>query len=136
MNHGTTEATSQAIGHRGAEDASPPARIQRKRARGWKKPDNTVCVTRGSCWGNPFIVDCTVEPGTTKQFSSYIAVPTAEDAVACYRGYLDASPDLKERARRNLRGKNLACWCDLDQPCHGNVLLEVANELVTMPAHG
>lgn len=26
-----------------------------------------------------------------------------------------------------LRGKNLACWCPLDQPCHGDVLLELAN---------
>lgn len=26
-----------------------------------------------------------------------------------------------------LRGKNLACWCALDQPCHADVLLEVAN---------
>ena len=27
-----------------------------------------------------------------------------------------------------LRGKNLACWCPLDQPCHADVLLELANE--------
>lgn len=26
-----------------------------------------------------------------------------------------------------LRGKNLACWCRLDQPCHADVLLEKAN---------
>jgi hypothetical protein len=26
-----------------------------------------------------------------------------------------------------LRGKNLACWCALDQPCHADVLLELAN---------
>lgn len=26
-----------------------------------------------------------------------------------------------------LRGKNLACWCPLDQPCHADVLLEIAN---------
>lgn len=26
-----------------------------------------------------------------------------------------------------LRGKNLACWCRLDQPCHADVLLEIAN---------
>jgi hypothetical protein len=27
-----------------------------------------------------------------------------------------------------LRGKNLACWCKLDQPCHADVLLRMANE--------
>ncbi len=26
-----------------------------------------------------------------------------------------------------LRGKDLACWCGLDQPCHADVLLEWAN---------
>ncbi|ETX26587.1 DUF4326 domain-containing protein [Roseivivax isoporae] len=28
---------------------------------------------------------------------------------------------------RELRGKDLACWCPLDQPCHADVLLEIAN---------
>lgn len=28
---------------------------------------------------------------------------------------------------RELRGKNLACWCPLDQPCHADVLLALAN---------
>lgn len=26
-----------------------------------------------------------------------------------------------------LAGRDLACWCPLDQPCHGDVLLELAN---------
>jgi hypothetical protein len=26
-----------------------------------------------------------------------------------------------------LRGKNLACFCELDQPSHADVLLELAN---------
>jgi hypothetical protein len=26
-----------------------------------------------------------------------------------------------------LRGKNLACWCKPRDPCHGDVLLEIAN---------
>jgi hypothetical protein len=31
-----------------------------------------------------------------------------------------------------LRGKNLACWCPLDQPCHADVLLELANSPATL----
>lgn len=27
----------------------------------------------------------------------------------------------------DLRGKDLACWCPLDAPCHADVLLELAN---------
>lgn len=29
--------------------------------------------------------------------------------------------------RRDLAGHDLACWCALDQPCHADVLLELAN---------
>jgi hypothetical protein len=29
--------------------------------------------------------------------------------------------------RRDLAGKDIACWCPLDQPCHADVLLELAN---------
>lgn len=37
-----------------------------------------------------------------------------------------AAPSLEE-IRRELRGKNLACWCALDKPCHADVLLDLAN---------
>ena len=37
------------------------------------------------------------------------------------RGRSSGSKDYK------LRGKDLACWCPLDQPCHSDVLLELAN---------
>jgi uncharacterized protein DUF4326 len=30
--------------------------------------------------------------------------------------------------RAALRGRDLACWCPLDVPCHADVLLEVANQ--------
>jgi hypothetical protein len=33
-----------------------------------------------------------------------------------------------EDARRELRGRDLACYCPLDEPCHADVLLAVANE--------
>ena len=29
--------------------------------------------------------------------------------------------------REHLRGRDLACWCPLDEPCHADVLLAVAN---------
>lgn len=32
-----------------------------------------------------------------------------------------------EEARAELVGRDLACWCPLDQPCHADVLLELAN---------
>ncbi len=30
-------------------------------------------------------------------------------------------------AARALRGKNLSCWCALEDPCHVNVILRLAN---------
>lgn len=99
-----------------------PQRVQRKRSKGWKLPDNTVVVTRPSKWGNPFIVNPGVRPGS-RIGAEYINVPTLEDAIECFREYVKINKlDLSE-----LRGKNLACWCKLDAPCHADVLLELAN---------
>lgn len=36
------------------------------------------------------------------------------------------SPDLRDVVKE-LRGKNLACWCKNGEPCHADVLLELAN---------
>jgi hypothetical protein len=46
-----------------------------------------------------------------------------------YRHWLlsDAGRETREAARHELRGKDLACWCPINKPCHADVLLEVAN---------
>lgn len=81
-----------------------PARIQLKRSKGWRMPANTVIVARPSKWGNPF------------------KVGTAAERVEKFRSRLLSQPvDLGP-----LHDKNLACWCRLDQPCHADVLLELA----------
>src|SRR5512132_2103345 len=46
-----------------------------------------------------------------------------EGAIEMYRQRLADRPDLVERARRELTGKVLACWCGPDAPCHADVLL-------------
>ncbi len=69
-------------------------------------PANAVYVGRPSRWGNPF---------------------SGDDAVGRYRAYLNENPGLVAAIKRELRGKDLACWCGLDKPCHADVLLEVAN---------
>lgn len=45
------------------------------------------------------------------------------DALRLYAEHLDANPHLVEQARRDLAGRDLACWCRLDQPCHVDELL-------------
>jgi hypothetical protein len=51
-----------------------------------------------------------------------------ERSVQAYRDHLGEHPELAERARRELRGRDLACWCRRKTwPCHADVLLEIAN---------
>lgn len=105
----------------------PPVRIQRKRNRGWRMPVNTVYVGRPTRYGNMFTIGDTPGCGEMKNCDceSHCEGLSAEDVVDLYRTaqarYFSAD-DLAA-----IRGKNLACWCPLDQPCHADVLLEIAN---------
>lgn len=91
-----------------------PKRIQRKRTKGWKMPENTVYVGRGSKWGNPFTVEKYGRHGAVNKYRDYI-------------GHQNSPHDFEFEDIAQLRGKNLACWCSLDNPCHADVLLEFAN---------
>lgn len=51
---------------------------------------------------------------------------TAAEAVERFRA-IPRSAKRIEKIRRDLRGKNLACWCKPGDPCHADVLLEIAN---------
>lgn len=106
-----------------------PKRIQRKRTKGWRMPQGAISVCRPGLWGNPFVVTEKVKPGTAFSGAAHgcFAVPTVEDAVECYRLMLNERPDMVAAAQRDLRGKDLACFCALDQPCHADVLIDVAN---------
>lgn len=102
-------------------------RIRLSRARGWRLPPGAVVVSRPGPWGNPFRVG----PGRS-----------AERCVEMYRlmvsGYFELTDAHGYAAQRaawrhvldhveELRHRDLACWCPLDAPCHGDVLLEIAN---------
>ena len=96
-----------------------PKRVQLKRTNGWRMPPNCVKVTRPGPWGNPFKVG-----GKNKDaLEPYQAVNLFE----CYaKNRLNVEPTWLEP----LRGKDLACWCSADgcNPCHADVLLELANK--------
>lgn len=71
-------------------------------------PSNTVKVDRTTKWGNPFVVGVHgTQTECVAQFREWIAKQAT-----------DLTP---------LRGKNLACWCRLGEPCHADVLLELSN---------
>jgi hypothetical protein len=110
-----------------------PERIQRQRVKGWKLPENTVCVTRPGRWGNPFRLGDTVQRFSKEKICETLVIKTNEQAVAAYREWIDghlANPPAAKIIRdglTELRGKNLACFCPLGSPCHADVLLELAN---------
>ena len=83
-------------------------------------PPDAVYIGRGSMWGNPY----THKQGTK---ASYI-VGSREEAIAAF----EAAMDDEDRAlvRRELKGKNLVCFC-APLACHGDVLLRIANEEIT-----
>ena len=106
-----------------------PVRVQLRRTKGWRMPENTVKVDRSTPWGNPYragvhcdhqhAVDCHRFLLTQRQPAK--TAPWSDSDVLIYRD--DALRNLD-----SIRGKNLACWCPLDQPCHADILLELANQ--------
>jgi len=93
-----------------------PQRLQQKRLKGWRKPPGAVVVSRPSKWGNPFKVDADHDRATV---------------VRQFREWIFGNDPKAARMRRDLgelRGKDLLCFCPVPGPCHGDVLLELANE--------
>ena len=71
--------------------AEPATYVQRRGVKGWKQPVGAISCTRGLAWGNPFL-----------------DLDTAADKFA---DLLRRHPALQERARTDLAGRVLMCWC-------------------------
>ena len=106
-----------------------PRRIQLRRSKGWRMPENTVKVDRSTRYGNPFRVG---DAGIADVRASIKRFEQALRNGELTRGKVD-SPFDPEHLRRALRGKNLACWCPLDAPCHADLLLQIANSASATP---
>ena len=81
-------------------------------------PADAVYVGRPSKWGNPF---SHVE-GTLAQFLT----DSRQESILNYRDWIQSQPILLEQAKKELRGKDLVCWCS-PEDCHAEILLEIAN---------
>ena|SRR3990167_9936499 len=81
-------------------------------------PDGAVYIGRPTKWGNPFVMG----RGLSREF-----------VIEQYREWLFERPELIEAAKRELSGKDLICYC-APKACHGDVLIEVANGLMSRPA--
>lgn len=76
-----------------------------------KRAKFDVYIGRPSMWGNPFSIG---KDGTRA------------DVIAKYQTWLEARPELIAKAKAELKGKVLACWCS-PLACHGDTLAGVAN---------
>lgn len=90
-----------------------PQRLQRSRRKGARLPPDAVVVTRPTKWGNPY--------------------PLSLGRAEAVRRYSDDLTHSRlavtiEDVKHELRGRDLACYCPLDEPCHADVLLSIANE--------
>jgi hypothetical protein len=106
-----------------------PNRLQLRRTKGWRMPAHTRKVDRTTVYGNPFnrkgddIVQLH-RAWLTGQMTAAIIEARYPPLVAKHliSRRLHVLATLSE-----LRGMNLACWCPLNQPCHADLLLELAN---------
>ena len=108
-----------------------PHRVQLSRRKGFKLPPNTVNVARPGKWGNPHKVHKpTGNPYLVMQDAMHGVCFTREAAVNRFKRDIRAGiyPFTKRQIRAALREKNLACWCPPGEPCHADVLLEIANQ--------
>lgn len=109
-----------------------PKRVQLSRRKGWRMPPNTIKVDRTTRWGNPFVVGL---HGTREECVRWFGLALAGYLVLGFKPDADGQyvtdkaisyRKMLRRDRRHLIGKNLACWCPMDKPCHADILLGAA----------
>jgi hypothetical protein len=89
-----------------------PYRFQRKRTRGWRNPPGGVCCDRASRWGNPFDWRVLGQEGAVREYERSVG-----------RALHFTVADV----RLALNGRSLGSNCRLDEPCHVEVLLQIAS---------
>ncbi len=119
-----------------------PQRIQRKRTPGWRLTDATtnplgaVIVSRPSRFGNPFTIKDAIDAEWSNPHSACASMYGEWLRVGTEGGWFNETYRIGrqtfDRQRvladlHELRGKDLACWCALDKPCHADELLKLAN---------
>jgi len=82
--------------------------------------DFHIYIGRPSIWGNPF------SHLPADRHIAEFQCETREESIAKYEEWLKTRPDLIEKAKAELKGKILGCWCK-PYACHGDILARIAN---------
>jgi hypothetical protein len=104
-------------------------RMRLSRARGWRKPEGAVVVTRPGRFGNPFRASIFGRRPAVARFDLYLTVRRIRPA-----GWVDMlGYPSDEEIREALTGRSLLCWCALPEPgqpdlCHAAVLMRLCRE--------
>lgn len=123
-----------------------PQRIQRRRTKGWRLEDHSTSefgaryVGRGTRWGNPWAVTYDRTRGWRVHPADEVSPLSPnivgwwesrhrahEVAVEKFREWAKSNVGYVPRARGELAGRDLVCWCPESLSCHADVLLELAN---------
>ena len=130
-----------------------PARLQLSRAKGFDLQAlslatnglSAVKVARPGRWGNPFAVKAAADAFDCRQesahhhavawFKDWISKANDDEAFGDLNvyGYLKTAHRKIHEGLPDLRGKNLACFCRPGFACHADVLLEIANRMISKP---
>jgi hypothetical protein len=91
-----------------------PKRVRLQRTKGWRKPTDVTVVARPTRWGNPY------------------RIGIDGDRLQCVEKFQEALTEGRleytvRDVRRELAGRDLACWCPEGGPCHADILIDVAN---------
>lgn len=101
-----------------------PIRLQRSRTKGYKmsySPNGleNVYVGRPTKWGNRFKIGDT-----------FCGMKIDRDlSIELFKNYhLAENKNFIEQVKKELKGKNLVCWCSVYVCCHADILIKIANE--------
>ena len=115
-----------------------PVRIQRSRQHKQISPNSLpiVYVGRPTKCGNPYKV--VGQEGhwfvfDTEINSAILTFDNKDSALDCclelYKEYISHKHNSSKINLDELKGKNLSCWCSLNDKCHIDVLLKLISEL-------
>ena len=90
-------------------------------------PPGAKYVGRGSRWGNPFKVGTDGDAvECVRKYAEWLTPYSHRGPNSTMEHFLLSQANI-EAIRADLAGCDLACWCAVGQPCHADLLLEIAS---------